>query len=95
MGKFNKTWFKQIMISTSLKQDLNCLKFIIAKEMNVNWKLSYNDEIKFLIKKFNESRRIEVQLEPALLMGNLLNNPGLKISKKLDGKTRVAYSLES
>ena len=83
------------MIPKSLKQELDQLKFIIAKEMNATLKLSYGEEINFLIKKFKESRRIEVQLEPALLIGSPLNNPGLKISSKLDGKARVSYSLES
>ena len=38
------------MIPKSLKQDLDQLKFIIAKEMNATLKLSYGEEINFLIK---------------------------------------------
>ena len=83
------------MIPKSIKQELDQLKFIIAKEMNATLKLSYGEEINFLIKKFKESRRIEVPLEPVLLLGNSLNNQGLKISSKVDGKQRVSYSLES
>ena len=83
------------MIHRLLKRELDQLKFIIAKEMNATWKLSYNDEIKFLIKKFKESRRIEVPLEPKLLLASSLKNSGLKISSKLDGKQHFSYSLES
>ena len=95
MKRFSRKWFSQIMINKLLKRELDQLKFIIAKEMNATWKLSYNDEIKFLIKKFKESRRIEVPLEPKLLLGSSLKNSGLKISTKLDGKQRFSYSLES
>ncbi|MCH7560376.1 MAG: hypothetical protein IIC67_03235 [Thaumarchaeota archaeon] len=95
MKRFSRKWFAQIMIHRLLKRELDQLKFIIAKEMNATWKLSYNDEIKFLIKNFKESRRIEVSLEPKLLLGNSLKNSRLKISSKLDGKQRISYSLES
>ena len=95
MKRFSRKWFTQIMIHRLLKRELDQLKVIITKEMNATWKLSYNDEIKFLIKKFKESRRIEVPLEPKLLLGNSLKNTRLKISSKLDGKQRFSYSLES
>ena len=95
MGRFNKNWFAQIMIHRLLKRELDQLKVTITKEMNATWKLSYNDEIKFLIKNFKESRRIEVPLEPKLLLGSSLKNSGLKVSSKLDGKQRVSYSLEN
>ena len=83
------------MINKLLKKELDQLKVIISKEMNANCKLSYNDVIKHLIKKFKESNRIEVQLEPKLLLGNLLRNSGLKVSTKLDGKQRFSYSLKN
>ena len=95
MKRLSKKWFTQIMIHRLLKRELDQLKVIITKEMNATWKLSYNDEIKFLIKKFNESRRIEVSLEPKLLLASSLKNSGLKISSKLDGKQRFSYSIES
>ena len=95
MKRFSRKWFAQIMIHRLLKRELDQLKFIIAKEMNATWKLSYNDEIKFLIKNFKESRRIEVSLEPKLLLGNSLKNSRLKISLKLDVKKRISYSLKS
>jgi len=94
MGRFNKSWFKQIMINILIKNQLDQLKTIIRKQMNSNCELSYCDEIKFLIKYFRESKRIEVPLEPALLLGSSLSNQGLKISSKLDGKQRVSFSLE-
>lgn len=95
MGRFNKNWFKQIMIHKSLKQELDKLKIIITKESSVTWELSYNDIIKHLIDNFKESHRIEIPLEPKLLLVSSLKNSGLKVSSKLDGKARVAYSLES
>ena len=95
MGRFNKNWFKQIMIHKSLKQELDKLKIIITKENSVTWELSYNDIIKHLIDSFKESNRIEVPLEPKLLLGISLKNSGLTISSKLDGKQRVSFSLES
>jgi len=95
MKRFSKKWFAQIMIHRLLKRELDQIKFVIAKEMNATWKLSYNDEIKFLIKNFKESRRTEVSLEPKLLLGSSLKNSGLKISSKLDGKSRVSYTLEN
>jgi len=93
MKRFSRKWFAQIMIHRLLKRELDQIKFVIAKEMNATWKLSYNDEIKFLIKNFKESRSTEVSLEPKLLLGRSLKNPGLKISSKLDGKSRVSYTL--
>ncbi len=95
MKRFSRKWFAQIMIHRLLKRELDQLKVIITKEMNATWKLSYNDVIKQLIKNYKESRRIEVPLEPKLLLSNLLKNSGLKISSNLDGKQRVSYSLEN
>ena len=94
MRRFRK-WFAQIMINKLLKNELDQLKITFAKEMNATWKLSYSDVIKYLIKNFKESRRIEVPLEPKLLLGSPLKNSGLKISSKLDGKQRISYSLEN
>ncbi len=83
------------MVNKLIKKELDQLKIIIHKQMNSNCKLSYNDEIKFLIKYFKESRRIEVPLEPKLLLGSTLKNSVLNISTKLDGKQRVSFSLQS
>ena len=83
------------MINKLIKNELDQLKTIIRKQLNLSCELSYNDEIKFLIKYFKESRRIEVLLEPKLLLGIPLKNSGLKVSTKLDGKKRVSFSLQS
>ena len=95
MKRFSRKWFAQIMIHRLLKRELDQLKVTIAKEMNATWKLSYNDVITYLIKNFKQSRRIEVPLEPKLLLSNSLKNSRLKISSNLDGKQRVSYSLEN
>jgi len=73
------------MINKLVKQELDKLKNIIRIDTHAEGPISYNDEIKYLIKKFKESRRIEVPLEPKLFLGSSFKNPGLK----------VAYSLES
>ena len=83
------------MIHRLLKRELDQLKVTIAKEMNATWKLSYNDVITYLIENYKESRRIEVPLEPKLLLGSSLKNSGLKVSTKLDGKQRASYILEN
>jgi len=85
MKRFSKKWFAQIMIHKLIKQELDQLKNIIRIDTHAVGPISYNDEIKYLIKKFNESRRIEVPLEPKLFLGSSFKHPGLK----------VAYSLES
>ena len=95
MKRFSKKWFSQIMVNKLLKKELDQLKIIIGNEMRATWKLSYNDVIKQLIENFKESRRIEVSLEPKLLLGSSLKNSGLTVSSKLDGKQRVSYSLEN
>jgi len=73
------------MINKLVKLDLDKLKNIIRIDTHVEGPISYNDEIKYLIKKFKESRRIEVPLQPVLFSGSSFKDPGLKI----------AYSLES
>ena len=94
MRRFRK-WFAQIMINKLLKNELDQLKNIIAKEMNATWKLSYSDVIKYLIKNFKESRRIEVPLEPSLWSGNSFRNSRLKPTVKLEEKIIAAFSFES
>ncbi len=94
MRRFRK-WFAQIMINKLLKNELDQLKNTIAKEMNATWKLSYSDVIKYLIKNFKESRRIEVPLEPSIWSGNSFRNSRLKNTVKLEGKTIAAFSFES
>ena len=73
------------MINKLVKQELNQLKNIIRIDTHAKGPISYNDEIKYLIKKFNESRRIQVPLQPVLFSGSSFKDPGLKI----------AYSLKS
>jgi len=94
MRGFRK-WFAQIMINKLLKNELDQLKITIAKEMNATWKLSYGDIIQFLIQKYEESRRIEEQLEAKSFIGNLFKNYRTEMSTKLEGKTRIDNIFES
>ena len=83
------------MINKLLKNELDQLKITIAKEMNATWKLSYSDVIKYLIKNFKESRRIEVPLDSKLWSGISFRNSRLKTNIKLEGKKIAAFSFES
>ncbi len=95
MGKFNKFWFKQIMLPKLIKQQLSELKSIVAIETNATHKISYGDVILFLLNKYKESKQIEFPVEEKLLMSVPLKQVPLSYSEKLDGKTRVSFSVES
>ena len=95
------------MIHKKLKQDLDELKSTIANEISATWKLSYGDEISYLIDYFKKSQSIEYPIEEKLLTGTSFSSTKLQIvvplkkississATKLDGKQRVVYSLES
>ena len=106
MKRFSKNFFKQIMLPLLLKQTLDSLKETVRIDMKVNHPISYADVIIFLIKKYKESLRVEYPLNQSLLVGNKIKKENLNVSipippkpfsaiSKLDGKTRVSYSVES
>ena len=107
MKRFSKKWFSQIMIHKKLKRDLDELKSSIANEISATWKLSYGDEISYLIDYFKKSKHIEYPIEEKLLLGTSFSSTKLKIAvplekississaTKLDGKQRYFYSVES
>ena len=95
MGKFNKKWFSQIMINKLLKNELNQLKKIIINNTLVTSELSYADVISFLIEHYKKNI-VEYPIEQKLLVSVPLTQvKPLSISSKLDGKTRVSFSLEN
>jgi len=90
----------------TIKQELDSLKEIIRKEFNITHRISYADVIIFLIRQYKNSLRKEYPLSPSLLVVNKLEKKNLSVSipitpkpfsalSKLDGKTRVSYSVES
>ena len=84
------------MIHKIIKQQLDELKIIIALETNSTYKLSYGNVISYLINEFKQSKRIEYPIEQKLLVSVPIKQIKLfSTSSKLDGKTRVSYSLES
>ena len=106
MKRFSKNFFKQIMLPLLLKQTLDSLKETVRIDMKVNHPISYADVIRFLIKKYKDSLRIEYPLSQSLLVGNKIKKENLNVSipitpkpfsasSKLDEKTRVSYSVES
>ena len=106
MGKTNKRWFKHISIHITIQQELAELKQIVRIHTRVNHRISYADVIIFLIKHYKNSLQIEYPLNQGLQVGNKLEKKGLCVStpitprpysasRKLDGKTRVSFLLES
>lgn len=106
MKRLSKKWFSQIMIHKKIKQELDSLKEIVRIQTNVNHRISYADVIIFLIKHYKNSLQVEYQLNQNLLVGNVIEKKGLSVSipmknksisvsSKIDGKSRVSYSLES
>ena len=104
MKRFSRKSFSQIMISNSLKKELDQLKQIVANEISATWNLSYGDVIFNLIKKFKQ-QTLEYKIEPKLLIANQIAKSNLKIStslnntrifssSKLDKKFCVSYTLE-
>lgn len=95
MGKYCKSFFKQLMLPKLIIQQLYALKSIVAIETNTTNKISYGDVILFLLNKYKESKRIEFPIEEKLLVSVPLKQVPLSFVTKLDGKTRVSFSLES
>jgi len=106
MKRLSKKWFSQIMIHKKIKQELDSLKEIVRVETNVNHRISYSDVIIFLIKQYKNSLRVEYPLSQSVLVGNAIEKKDLSVSihlarkltsvsSKLDGKSRVSYTLEN
>ena len=106
MKRFSKKWFSQIMIHKKIKQELDFLKETVRKETKVNHRISYGDEIIFLIEHYKKTQRIEYPLLQSLLVGNVIAKKNLhvsmplkrnftRVSSKLDGKLLTSTSLKS
>ena len=106
MKRLSKKWFSQIMIHKKIKQELDSLKEIVRIETNANHPISYADVIIFLIKNYKNSLQVEYPLSQGVLVGNAIKKKGLSVSiplerkstsvsSKLDGKSRVSYTLKS
>ena len=94
------------MIHKKIKQELDSLKEAVRRETKVNYRISYGDEIIFLIEHYKRTQRIEYPLLQSLLVGNVnakknlhvsvpLNRNVTKVSSKLDGKLLTSTSLKS
>ena len=106
MGKTNKKNFTHLTVNKKLKHELDLLKQIVRKEMGVTHTIWCPDVINFLISHYRNSSRVEYPLKQGLQVGNKLEKKGLSVSipitprpysasRKLDGKTRVSFLLES
>jgi len=105
MKRFSKRWFSQIMIHKLIKQELDGLKKIFEIRYNINYKLSYADVIIILIREYKKSRRVEYPINQKTLVGTKIKRGNIKVvaplrrratsvGAKLDGKTRMSFSLE-
>ena len=94
------------MIHKKIKQELDSLKETVRRETGVNYRISYGDEIIFLIEHYKKTQRLEFPLIPKLLVGNViakknlhvsvpLNTNFTRVSSKLDGKLLTSTSLKS
>ena len=106
MKRFSRKWFSQIMIHKKIKQELDSLKETVRRETKVNYRISYGDEINFLIEHYKKTQRVEYPLMQSLLVGNViakknlhvsmpLNRNVTRLSSKLDGKLLTSTSLKS
>ncbi len=106
MKRLSKKWFSQIMIHKKIKQELDSLKEIVRIKTNVNHRISYADVIIFLIKHYKISLRVEYPLSQGVLVGNEIEKKDLsvsiplekkltRVSSRLDGKSRISYTLEN
>jgi len=104
MKRFSKKWFSQIMIHKKIKQELDSLKEIVRIDTNPKRRINYADVISFLIKHYKNSLSVEYPLSQGVLVGNKLEKKDLsvsihlerksfRVSSKLDGKSRVSYTL--
>ena len=95
MKRFSRKWFSQIMIHKKIKQELDSLKETVARETKVNHRISYGDEINFLIKHYKKTQRLEFPLLPSLLVGNVIAKKNLHVSMPLERNvTRLSYKLD-
>ncbi len=105
MKRFSRKWFAQIMIPKSIKQELDDFKKIFTIKYKINYKLSYADVIRILINEYKKPFRVVYPLNQKTLVGTKIKRENLKvvtplrrystkIVSKLDGKTRVVFSLE-
>ena len=78
-----------------IKKELDLLKQTIVLEENLNFKPSYNDVLSFLIKHYKK-QYVEYPVEQKLkVVIPLKQIRPLSLSSKLDGKTRISFSLGS
>ena len=95
MKRFSKKWFSQIMIHKKIKQELDFLKETVRKETKVNHRISYGDEIIFLIKHYKKTQRQENSLMQSLLVGEVIEEKKLCVSTPIkDNRTRVSSNLD-
>lgn len=95
MKRYSKKSFAQVMINKLLKGKLDELKNTIGKEIEATWNLSYCDVITHLVKNYKPTEKFETSIEPKLLTKFSFSEAKLRVTKKLDGKQRVSYFLES
>ncbi len=93
MKRFSRKWFVQIMINKLLKK-LDFLKQTMKLEYKKDYNLSYNDVITILVNSYKKNKE-EFNLEPKLRIGMPLKGSRWQVSSKLDGKTKVSFSLKS
>jgi len=104
MKRFSKEWFSQIMIHKAIKHELDELKEIVRAHTGASHRISYADVIVFLIREYKKSLRIVYPISQKTLVGtkikrgNLIVTPlrsnSTNVVSKLDGETRVVFSLE-
>ena len=96
MKRFSRNRFSEIMINNVLKKELYDLKQPVKKEAAMTWKrISYGDVISYLVKEFKKSRDIEEQpLDKKLRVGYKFSSRKLRVSRKLNQKRYISYSLD-
>lgn len=95
MKRFSRKWFSQIMIHKKIKHELDSLKEDVRRETKVNYRISYGDEIIFLIEHYKKTQRVEYPLMQSLLVGNVIAKKNLHVSMPLNRNvTRLSYKLD-
>ena len=95
MKRLSRKWFAQIMINKLLKKELDFLKQVMKLEYKKDYNLSYNDVITILVNNYKKNK-LEFSLEPKLnIVMPFSRHTPPAISSKLDGKTKVSFSLKS
>ena len=93
------------MIHKAIKHELDELKEIVRAHTGASHRISYADVIVFLIREYKKSLRVVYPLSQKTLVGTKIKRENLKvvtplrrystrIVSKIDGKTRVVFSLE-